>query len=198
MAAIPIGPERPGALDAVVEREPGRGLAHVAETSDEFSMFVRTRTPALLRSAYLLTGDQHLAEDLVQTALAHTHRSWHRLRDKGNVEAYTRKVMYHHQISIWRRRRVAESFTGELPARAGGDDHAANVALRLSLRVALLKLSPRQRAVLVLRFFEDRSEAETAELLGVSIGTVKSQTSKALVRMRALAPELAIAEGTQP
>jgi DNA-directed RNA polymerase specialized sigma24 family protein len=118
MAAIPIGPERPGVLDAVVERRPGRGLTSVAEASDEFSMFVRTRTPALLRSAYLLTGDQHLAEDLVQTALARTHRSWHRLRDSGNVEAYTRKVMYHQQVTIWRRRRVAESITGDLPARA--------------------------------------------------------------------------------
>jgi DNA-directed RNA polymerase specialized sigma24 family protein len=80
----------------------------------DFDSFVRTRTPALLRSAYLLTGDQHLAEDLVQAALARTHRSWKQLHYSGNAEAYTRKTMYHLQVSWWRRRRVAESMPGEL------------------------------------------------------------------------------------
>jgi RNA polymerase sigma-70 factor (sigma-E family) len=162
----------------------------------EFDSFVRTRTPALLRAAYLLTGDQHLAEDLVQSALARTHRSWRRLHDTGNAEAYTRKIMYHLQVAWWRRRRVAESMSGELPEprNRGGDpnqDHAQQTALRLSLRAALLKLSTKQRAVLVLRFFEDRTEAEAAELLGVTVGTVKSQTARALLRLRAVAPELA-------
>ncbi|QLQ38602.1 SigE family RNA polymerase sigma factor [Micromonospora robiginosa] len=160
----------------------------------EFDSFVRTRTPALLRSAYLLTGDQHLAEDLVQSALARTHRSWSRLHDSGNAEAYTRKIMYHLQVSWWRRRRVAESMPGDLPESRGGDsgpDHAQQITLRLTLRAALARLSTRQRAVLVLRFFEDRSEAEAAEMLGVTVGTVKSQTSKALTKLRTVAPELA-------
>ncbi|MEV0153385.1 SigE family RNA polymerase sigma factor [Micromonospora sp. NPDC050686] len=168
----------------------------------EFDAFVRARTPALLRSAYLLTGDQHLAEDLVQSALARTHRSWHRLHDSGNAEAYTRKVMYHLQVSWWRRRRVPESMSGVLPEPRGGGsvpDHAQQTALRLTLRAALLKLSPKQRAVLTLRFFEDRTESEAADLLGVTVGTVKSQTAKALAKLRAVAPELAelyVLEGT--
>jgi len=168
----------------------------------EFDSFVRTRTPALLRSAYLLTGDQHLAEDLVQSALALTHRSWRRLHRSGNAEAYTRKTMYHLQVSWWRRRRVAEAMPGELPEprRHGGEgDHSQGVAVRLTLRSALLRLSAKQRAVLVLRFFEDRTEAEIADLLGITVGTVKSQTAKALVRLRAAAPELAdlhVMEGT--
>ncbi|SIN27948.1 SigE family RNA polymerase sigma factor [Micromonospora cremea] len=160
----------------------------------EFDSFVRARTPALLRSAYLLTGDQHLAEDLVQSALARTHRSWNRLRDSGNAEAYTRRIIYHLQVSWWRRRRVSESMPGELPEPRGGDsapDHAHQTSLRVTLRAALLKLSAKQRAVLVLRFFEDRTEAEAADLLGVTVGTVKSQTAKALARLRAVAPELA-------
>ncbi|PZG12358.1 SigE family RNA polymerase sigma factor [Micromonospora craterilacus] len=160
----------------------------------EFDSFVRSRTSALLRSAYLLTGDQHLAEDLVQSALARTHRAWSRLHDSGNAEAYTRKTMYHLQVSWWRRRRVPESMPGVLPEPRGGDpvpDHAQQTALRFTLRAALAKLSAKQRAVLVLRFFEDRTEAQTAELLGVTVGTVKSQTARALARLRTVAPELA-------
>lgn len=160
----------------------------------EFESFVRNRTPALLRSAYLLTGDQHLAEDLVQSALARTHQSWKRLHDSGNAEAYTRKIMYHQQVSWWRRRRVGESMPGEMPERGDSKPHsdaADQAVLRLTLRNALAQLSAKQRAVLVLRFFEDCTEVETAGLLGVTVGTVKSQTSKALAKLRTVAPELA-------
>ncbi|GHJ46643.1 hypothetical protein Cs7R123_39850 [Catellatospora sp. TT07R-123] len=159
--------------------------------SAEFETFVRHRAPSLLRAAYLLTGDQYLAEDLVQVALARTHLAWRRLHDRGNAEAYTRKVMYHQQISWWRRRRGVEVPTETMPVRATVPDHAADAALKITLRAALQRLSDKQRAVLVLRFFEDRTEAETAECLGVTVGTVKSQTSKALARLRTLAPELA-------
>jgi RNA polymerase sigma-70 factor (sigma-E family) len=152
---------------------------------------VRIRTNALLRSAYLLTGDQHLAEDLVQTALARTHRSWPRLRVTGNAEAYTRKVMYHLQIRWWRKSRVPETLAGSVPDVSSGLGFEDRAAVRATLRQALRRLTARQRAVLVARFFEDRSEAETAELLGVSVGTVKSQTSRALQRLRMVAPELA-------
>lgn len=157
----------------------------------EYDDFVRSRTPALLRLGYLLTGDQHLAEDLVQTALARTHQAWSRLRETANAEAYARKVMYHQQVSWWRRPRVGESMRAELPDRPTSVDPSDRVAVRATLRQALLRLTPSQRAVLVLRFFEDRTEAETADVLGVSVGTVKSQTSRALDRIRTVAPELA-------
>ncbi|GAA4937891.1 SigE family RNA polymerase sigma factor [Actinoplanes utahensis] len=160
-------------------------------TEDDFDSFVRARTHALLRSAYLLTGDQQLAEDLVQSALSRTHQAWKRLADPANAESYARRTMYHLQVSWWRRRRVAEVIPERLPDRPGPDDHAAAVSLRLTLRDALSRLTTRQRAVLVLRFYEDRTEREAADLLGVSVGTIKSQTAKALARMRAVAPGLA-------
>ena len=159
---------------------------------EEYEQFVRARTPALLRTAYLLTGDQHLAEDLVQASLARTHRAWLRLDRHDNAEAYTRRVMYHLQVSWWRRRRVAESVTPEPPEpRGGGGDAIAATELRMVVAAALLRLAPKQRAILVLRFFEDYTAAQVAELLEVSVGTVKSQTSRALVRLRVLVPELA-------
>ena len=157
--------------------------------TDEYEAFVRARTPALLRSAYLLTGDQHLAEDLVQEALARTHRAWRRLHEVGNAEAYARKVMYHAQLSQWRRLRVREFYPPQLPERGAGD-HAESVSVRISLERALGTLSPRQRAVVVLRYFEDRTETETADLLGMALGTVKTQAARALERLRGFAPEL--------
>jgi RNA polymerase sigma-70 factor (sigma-E family) len=166
----------------------------VDTAEDDFDSFVRTRTHALLRSAYLLTGDQQLAEDLVQAALTRTHQSWKRLADTGNAESYTRRTMYHLQVSWWRRRRVAETMPQHMPDRPNSDDHAGTISLRLAIRAALLKLSPRQRAVLVLRFFEDHTEREVADLLGVTVGTVKSQTAKALARLRAVAPDLTEAD----
>jgi RNA polymerase sigma-70 factor (sigma-E family) len=160
--------------------------------ADEYERFVRARTPALLRSAYLLTGDQHLAEDLVQEALARTHRSWRRLVESGNAEAYARKIMYHTQVSVWRRRRVAEFFPGTLPdvVGRGTGDHADLTTVRLALQRALGALTPRQRAVIVLRYFEDRTESEAAEMLGVAVGTVKVLAARALQRLRSRAPEL--------
>jgi RNA polymerase sigma-70 factor (sigma-E family) len=156
----------------------------------EYEQFVRARTPALLRSAYLLTGDQQLAEDLVQEALARTHLAWHRLQDKGNADAYVRKVMYHHQVSVWRRRRVAESLPGTLPETLGSGDPAHAATVRVALERALRQLSPRQRAVIVLRYFEDHTEVETAELLGLAVGTVKTLGHRALERLRSGAAEL--------
>ncbi|NMO55012.1 SigE family RNA polymerase sigma factor [Actinoplanes sp. TBRC 11911] len=156
----------------------------------DYALFVRTRTHALLRSAYLLTGDQHLAEDLVQEALARTHRAWARLERAENAEAYARKVMYHAQVSLWRRPKVAEVLPGELDPSAGGFDDPTEAAVqRLALQRALLTLSAKQRAVIVLRYFEDHTEAEAAQLLGVSISTVKTQTGRALDKLRTLVPE---------
>ncbi|MEV4344244.1 SigE family RNA polymerase sigma factor [Actinoplanes sp. NPDC049596] len=157
----------------------------------DYAHFVRTRSPALLRSAYLLTGDQHLAEDLVQEALARTHRAWGRLERPEHAEAYCRKVMYHAQVSFWRRPKVAEVLPAEFAPdeRRGADDPAEAAVERLLLRRALLTLSAKQRAVIVLRFFEDRTEVEAAQLLGVSVSTVKTQTARALDRLRTVLPE---------
>ena len=156
-------------------------------TIREFDAFVRARTPSFLRLGYLLTGDQHLAEDLVQSALARTLIAWPRLHT--SAEAYTRTTMYHLQVSWWRRPKLAESLSGNMPDSTAADN-TADTAFRLTLQQALLRLTPRQRAVLVLRYFEDRSEAEAAAVLNCSIGTVKSQTARALTRLRTVAPEL--------
>jgi RNA polymerase sigma-70 factor (sigma-E family) len=166
------------------------GVAVTEDAAGEYERFVRSRTPALLRSAYLLTGDQHLAEDLVQEALARTHRAWPGLYRSGNAEAYARKVMYHAQVSIWRRRKGMVEYPGELPDRATAGDQDQAAVLRITLMRALRTLSPRQRAVIVLRYFEDRTERETAELMGVALGTVKAQTARALERLRTIAPQL--------
>lgn len=190
----PVGGRAKNFRRAATIRRPARVMAHMKSARDpsteEFEVFVRARSAALLRSAYLLTSDQHLAEDLVQSALARTHRSWRRLRERGNAEAYTRRTMYHLQVSWWRRRKVAEVLPGELPAAAASGTDTGEITLRLTVRAALSRLTAKQRAVLVLRFFEDHTETETAELLGVTVGTVKSQTAKALTRLRAVAPEL--------
>jgi RNA polymerase sigma-70 factor (sigma-E family) len=162
----------------------------VATTDDserEFEEFVRSRGHALIRSAYLLTGDQHLAEDLVQSALARTYRVWRRHGIVDGPEAYTRKVMYHLQVSWWRRRRIRENLAATLPDLASVTD--PDVATRLALRAALLLLSDRQRAVIVLRYFDDLTEAVTAEVLGLTLGAVKTHARRGLERLRELVPE---------
>jgi len=155
----------------------------------EFTEFARAHTPALLRSAYLLTGDQHLAEDLVQTALSRTARAWPRI--DGNAPGYTRRIMYNLQVSWWRKKRVREQFAEEPPEGPAEAREDADAALRLTVRTALMGLTTKQRAVVVLRFFEDRSVDETAAVLGCAPGTVKTQTSRALSHLRSALPELA-------
>src|SRR5690242_10499031 len=108
----------------------------MAADRDDFESFFRTRSPALLRSAYLLTGDRYLAEDLVQEALARTQRRWRKLSD-GYPEAYTRKVMYRLQVSMWRRHRVPEVLPGTLPD-PGGSSAEPEIVNRLVLRQALM------------------------------------------------------------
>jgi RNA polymerase sigma-70 factor (sigma-E family) len=156
-------------------------------TADEagFDAFVAGRQAALSRTAYLLTGDHHLAQDLVQAALLQAARHWKRIHT--SPEAYVRRTMYHQNISWWRRRRLTES---PLLAHDATAD-AADTDLRLSLDQALARLTPKQRTVLVLRFYEDLTEVETARALELSTSTVKSTTRQALARLRVLAPELA-------
>ncbi|NYE36039.1 RNA polymerase sigma-70 factor (sigma-E family) [Nocardioides cavernae] len=150
-----------------------------------FDQFVRARGPALARTAYLLTGDHHLAEDLVQAALAKAAQHWERI--ETSPEAYVRRTMYHQNISWWRRRRFTETALGSYDEPVA----AADPSLRLTLEQALRRLTPRQRTVLVLRYFEDLTEVQTAAELGISSGAVKSMGRQALRRLRDLAPELA-------
>jgi len=153
---------------------------------DDFHAFVVARTPALSRTAYLLTGDAHLAEDLVQTALFKAARHWRRIQ--GSPEAYVRRILYTQNFSWWRsRRHVREQALGAYDAPAA----AADSDLRLTLEQALARLTVRQRTVLVLRYFEDLTEVQTAEVLGIGAGTVKSIARQGLGRLRTLAPELA-------
>jgi RNA polymerase sigma-70 factor (sigma-E family) len=162
----------------------------MADRLDGFAEFVAARRRALSRMAYLLTGDDMAAEDLLQSALVKTVGQWPRLARDGRPEAYVRRVMLNERASWWRRRqRVDERPAATLPDTAAPDD-IATAADRLTLAAALTRLSQRQRAVLYLRFYEDRSEAEIAALLGCSPGNVKRHTSDALARLRALAPKL--------
>ncbi|MBZ5733205.1 SigE family RNA polymerase sigma factor [Nocardioides sp. TRM66260-LWL] len=148
----------------------------------DFDEFVASRSSALLRLAFLLTRDHALAEDLLQTALTKAWFAWARL--DGAPEPYVRKVLVNTYASWWRRRWNGEVAHDELPEPAAAPDEHARSDERTDLWSAMGRLPRRQRAVIVLRFVEDLSERETAELLGVSPGTVKSQTSKALARLR--------------
>ncbi|HVQ96778.1 MAG TPA: SigE family RNA polymerase sigma factor [Mycobacteriales bacterium] len=151
---------------------------------DGFREFVQARSPALLRAAWLLTGNPDTAQDLVQTALARTWPQWHRLTDKANGEAYVRRVLVTTYATWWRRRWRDEISTAEPPERTSQEDEFAAADLRDEVAAALATLPRRQRAVIVLRFYEDLSTTQTAYALGCSIGTVKSQTAKALTKLR--------------
>jgi len=164
---------------------------------DEFRDFVAARGHALLRTAYLLTGDQQLAEDLVQTALEKCAARWASIRVPAAAEAYVRRTMYREQVSLWRRRRVTELPTVTLPEPRSSSTSPDAAEDRLVLRQALMRLGRRQRAVVVLRFFEDLTERQVAEVLGISVGTVKSQAHKALAQLRTTCGDLAHTKETE-
>ncbi|MFG1683420.1 SigE family RNA polymerase sigma factor [Nonomuraea sp. NPDC049269] len=151
-----------------------------------FHEFVRARQQSLMRTAYLLTGDTHLAEDLLQTVLTRVASHWAKLAKGGNPEAYARKALVNQNIS-WRRRKRVELPGAELPEV--GQSHDEATVRRLALLHTLAQLTPKQRTVIVLRYYEDHTEHETAQLMGTSIGTVKSQTHYALSKLRALTPQ---------
>jgi RNA polymerase sigma-70 factor (sigma-E family) len=157
---------------------------------EEFRAFAASRRARLLRAAYLLTGDAGLAEDLVQTALFKTALRWRRVAASGDPEPYVRRILYTEHVSAWRRRGAPEVLGARTPD-APDSAAAADVEQRLVLRDALAKLTPKQRAVLVLRYYEDLTEVQAAQVLGCAPGTVKSQARHALMRLRQLAPELA-------
>ena len=153
------------------------------EFDDDFAEFVTRWSPALLRVAFLLTSDRGEAEDLLQTALLKTSRHWHRLSDREAAYAYVRRVLVTTHTSWRRRRRVHEVLIDQVPDQVGGEPTAIDAGRALQ---ALEELPPRMRAVVVLRWYEGLSEAETAETLGCSLGSVKSQASRGLARLRVL------------
>jgi RNA polymerase sigma-70 factor, ECF subfamily len=158
-------------------------VAQLPSMEEEFREFVAARSGALLRTAYLLAGDWSTAEDLLQTALTKTYLAWKRLGRIEAVEPYTRRVLVNTATSWWRRRWHGERPTEVLPERPGPDQHEQAVDRDLMWQY-VRRLPARQRAVLVLRFYEDLSEAETADLLDIARGTVKSQTARALATLR--------------
>jgi RNA polymerase sigma-70 factor (sigma-E family) len=163
----------------------------VADQS-EFDLFVVDRSPALLRSAYLLVQDEGLAEDLLQTALTKAWFAWTRIEDP---EAYVRRIMVTTSASWWRRRWTGETPTDGLePTHAAQLDEPGNAQ---DLWMAIGHLPRRQRAVVVLRYLEDRTEADTASLMGCSVGTVKSQCAKALAKLRSDGALQADVEGSR-
>ena len=148
-----------------------------------FEDFVNMRSQALLRYGYVLTGDPHNAADLLQEALIRLRGAWSRVRDKHNPEGYVRTTMARLHISIWRRRR-RERLVGDVPDR-GYADPGFERTQDSGLWQALANLPRRQRAVLVLRYYEGLSDTEIANILGISTGTVRSQASRALGKLRA-------------
>lgn len=157
------------------------------ELDAEFTMFVAASSRRLLRSAYLISGDMAAAEDLLQTALERAYRRWSLVRQREVPEAYVHRIMVNSATDLWRRRRRirrAELDESALPARP--DPAIEGVPERDDLLACVRELPVGQRAVLVLRYFDDLTEAETAGVLGCSVGTVKSQHARAMARLRQL------------
>jgi RNA polymerase sigma-70 factor (sigma-E family) len=197
-AALPRAPEQrqhdeahqPGAakrrpLVPTARAVDGNELADRAAGVDDpaFRDYVRLRSRSLLRTAYLLTGNVADAEDLVQSALAKTYLAWDRIEDRGALDGYVRRAIVNTHISWWRRRRLEEYPTDEIPDRAVAD-HAVSSDLQESLRRAIDRLPQRMRAAVMLRYYDDMTEQEVAEVLGVSLGTVKSTVSRAVAKLR--------------
>jgi RNA polymerase sigma-70 factor (sigma-E family) len=149
---------------------------------EQFGAFVHARSAALLRTGYLLTRDWGLAEDLLQTALAKARLAWGRIH--GDPDPYVRRILVTTATSGWRRRWRGELPTAALPETPTASTAVQDMAERDEMWQALGRLTARQRAVVVLRYYEDLTEQQTAQVLGCSLGTVKSQTSKALARLR--------------
>ena len=163
---------------------PGGSAARDAE----FTAYLAARQPALLRTAYLLTGDRHQAEDVLQTSLAKLYLAWDKVHNRDSVDAYVRRIMVNENTSLWRRawkrnEHPTDRLPEDNPVRDSYDDGRGDALW------ALVQTLPRRaRAVVVLRYYEELSEAETADVLGITVGTVKSQTSRALAALRERTP----------
>lgn len=155
------------------------------DSADEaaFRVFVQARSTALLRCAYLLVGDREQAEDVLQIALVKTYLAWSRIRNHAAVEAYVRRTIATTATSWWRSGRRRERVVGQLPERAGIDEFV-QAAERDAMWSHVLSLPARQRAVLVLRYYEGLTEAEIAETLGLARGSVKSHAARGLATLR--------------
>jgi RNA polymerase sigma-70 factor (sigma-E family) len=154
------------------------------EIDERFAAYVRERGDRMLRVAVLLTGDWHAAEDLVQASLVKLYRAWPRLDTGADPDAYLRRIMINTHRSWWRARWRREIPAAALPEAASGEDIADRQAVSAVVRQALVGLPRQQRAVLVLRYCEDLPEAEVAEVLGCSVGTVKTHAHRGLAALR--------------
>jgi len=168
--------------DSISTREGGWAVRQRRETK-AFSEFVEARSHALLRTAYLMVGDHQMAQDLLQEALIKTLIAWPRLRDPAKVDAYVRRTVVTTAIT-WRRRRSFHERPVELLPEKSGTDEVELLATHQALIAQLRRLPPRQRAAIVLRYYEDLTESQTAEVMGCSVGSVKSHVSIGLGRLR--------------
>jgi len=183
LTPAPATAEQQGRQGGVQGEHPAAAVDNPANVA-EFTAYVRERRASLYATAYHLTGDRYEAEDLLQSALFSTYRAWDRITDKAAVGGYLRRTMTNLHISAWRRRKVSEYPTEELPETVGDTDAMGGTELRAVLWQALAKLPENQRTMLVLRYYEGRTDPEIADILGISVGTVKSSIWRALRRMR--------------
>ena len=165
-------------------QQPDRATSRDAD----FAAYMQARQASLLRTAYLISGDRHTAEDLTQTAFAKLYLAWDKVRDQGSIDGYVRRIVVNEHNSLWRRAwKRRELSSDQLPEDHHHDDYDDGAGRELW---DLVQTLPRRaRAVVVLRYYEELSEAETAEVLGISVGTVKSQASRALAALRERAPQ---------
>ncbi|MEU1147072.1 SigE family RNA polymerase sigma factor [Streptomyces sp. NPDC005863] len=177
-------------VDTVVDKAHGgasygEGSGERTSLSEaEFTAYVQERRASLYATAYHLTGDRFEAEDLLQSALFSTYRAWDRISDKAAVGGYLRRTMTNLHISAWRRRKLNEYPTEELPETVGDTDAMRGTELRAVLWQALARLPELQRTMLVLRYYEGRTDPEIADILDISVGTVKSSIWRSLRRLR--------------
>ncbi|MFI1398535.1 SigE family RNA polymerase sigma factor [Streptomyces sp. NPDC020681] len=182
---------KPSYMTVVDATVGGNGTAYGEDTGErtslteaEFTAYVQERRSSLYATAYHLTGDRFEAEDLLQSALFSTYRAWDRISDKAAVGGYLRRTMTNLHISAWRRRKLNEYPTEELPETASDTDAMRGTELRAVLWQALARLPELQRTMLVLRYYEGRTDPEIAEILDISVGTVKSSIWRSLRRLR--------------
>ncbi|MCK7623055.1 SigE family RNA polymerase sigma factor [Streptomyces sp. RS10V-4] len=173
-----------GGAAAYGETGEKRTAAEAAEAEAAFTAYVQERRASLYATAYHLTGDRYEAEDLLQSALFSTYRAWDRISDKAALGGYLRRTMTNLHISAWRRRRLNEYPTEELPETAADADAMRGTELRAVLWQALARLPEAQRTMLVLRYYEGRTDPEIADILNISVGTVKSSIWRSLRRLR--------------
>ncbi|QDY78676.1 SigE family RNA polymerase sigma factor [Streptomyces qinzhouensis] len=174
-----VGDTGPAAVTPAQSESPPESLSEA-----EFTAYVQERRSSLYATAYHLTGDRFEAEDLLQSALFSTYRAWDRISDKAAVGGYLRRTMTNLHISAWRRRKLSEYPTEELPETASDTDAMRGTELRAVLWQALARLPELQRTMLVLRYYEGRTDPEIADILGISVGTVKSSIWRSLRRLR--------------